>query len=282
MERFIFHGEVVALGVRLERPRLRHVRGSVALPGIGGRVSACAKAPDLGSLLRFDYATSSLSGETRGKIYETRAACTLEGLEIPGLLRVDLLSSVLTSRYDAQHMFHEESVVIEGLRIHGREYVVGDRNLASVRLCPTWAQVQDAAKQLASGTGGALAAKPALATAFKEADTPADPKTGVAIPTHAGAYACYLLEAHAPEPGEGPKAVITVPAGKTTFQIVIGEYLIAERQRRLTLVRIEARPTSGTTDREMGCTSPMTAPPGSGLQGSMSFGESLINGQTHP
>jgi hypothetical protein len=273
--RFLFHGEVVTFGARLDRPRLRHAEGTIALPGIGGRVATCVTSPDLGPLVRFAHSTCSVSGERRLNGYETRATCSVEDVEIPGLLRVDLLSSVLTSRYVDEHVFHEESVVVEGLRILGNEYLVDSQNLAWIRECPTWERVR------ASAEAGAP-----LAAAFTRGGTPSG-KTGP-VPTRAGDYACYLLEAHLPEAKDRPVPCACVKVGATTFDVYIGEYLIAERQRRLTLLRVEAhRREAVAVKRAVAGAAPAVAAPAAAapepeIEGALILGQSLINGQTHP
>jgi hypothetical protein len=225
--RFIFNGEVVAFGAVLARPRRREVRGAVALPGPGGRVSSQEGPPDLGDIARFDYANSSVSGERYrneegDKEFETRATCTMAGLEVGDFLRADLVSAALTSRFVRHHRFHEEVVTLRGLWINGQDIIVRPTMLDTVRKCPTLGSFKERAR------------KDGLITS--DCVCPGTPREGgKVVQTSSGDLVCYLLEPH----------YIPFERGGTRFEIFLGEYLIHERERRLTMIRIEARPIAG-------------------------------------
>lgn len=281
-QRFLFHGEVIPFGARLRGGCRSPLPAAVALPGVGGHARAHVDSFTLGRRLCIDHASSSVTGAHRDGGYETRVTCTVEGFRIAGVLEADLLSSVLTSRYEKHHRFYEETVVVEGLRIAGEPYRIDSTNLKAVQACPTWQMV-----------GEALQKKKDMAESFAQAGTPA--KGGVPVPTEAGDYACYLLQAHraGAAPVAGPCASVHI--GNRRFEIFLAEYLISERQRRLTLLRIEA---ADGEDRAVPVRAP--APPGGQAMALMasgpaadeepddesmdsaSAGESRINGQTHP
>jgi hypothetical protein len=268
--RFLFHAEAVAYGARIDAPRLREVKAAIALPSIGGNAHAHANAHDPQALVRFDYAVSSVSGERRGKAYETRAACTLEGVEVAGVLRADVLAAVLTSRYVDGHSFHEESVTVKGLTVNGQAYEVDASALNGVRKCPTLATLK-----------ATLARDPGLAATFLKTGGPANAK-GQPVETSSGELACFLLE---PRLGQKPASLQFEAKGRK-FQIVLGEYMIGERERRLTLLRVVLGPATlpPPSRPPKGGAAPMMLtkegePPS---DDSLVFAEMRINGSTYP
>jgi hypothetical protein len=247
--RFLYHGEVVAYAARLDQPRLRDVRGAVALPGTGGRVSLL-ETSDPGALVRFDYAASSVSGERYGEAYETRATCSIEGLDVCGVLRVDLLSAVLTSSYVHEHAFHEETVTLKGLWADGEYRSTDSQVLTRVRACPTLSKLRAAATE-----------DERLRKSLAAAGTPFD-GAGMPRPTAAGDLACHLFD-----PGN-----LRFRVESTIYDVFLGEYLIAERQRRLTMLRVEMKPAEGLA----------AGGEASSLDGTVILLELRINGHTHP
>ena len=266
--RFLFHAEAVAYGARIEAPRLREVKAAIALPTVGGRAHAFAEAHDPRALVRFDYAVSSVSGERHGDAYETRAACTLEGVEVAGILRADVLGTVLTSRYVDGHSFYEKSVIVEGLSVNGQACDLDASTLDSVRKAPTFATLK-----------AALGRDAGLAASFLKAGGPADAK-GQPVETSSGQLACFLVE-----PRQGAPLQFEVDGRQ--FRVFLGEYVIAERERRLTLLRVDLGPPAPPPPP------PSRAPKGGGApklalkaappsEGSLVFAESRINGDTYP
>jgi hypothetical protein len=267
--RFLFHAEAVAYAARIDAPRLREVKGAIALPGIGGRAHAHAQACDSQALVRFDYAVSSVSGERRGDAYETRAACTIEGLEIGRFLRADVLSAVLTSRYQDEHTFHEESVSVKGLWVNGQGHELHTATLDRVRECPTFPTLK-----------AALARDKGLAESFLAAGGPAD-AAGQPVESSGGELACFLLEPR----GSGAAPLQCDWEGRQV-QVFLGEYMIAARQRRLTLIRVEMReaappppPPRAAKQSAPGTLAKMSSAP---CDSSLTFGEMRINGDTYP
>ncbi len=246
--RFLYHGEVVAYAARLDQPRLRDVKGAVALPGTGGRVSLLETC-DPGGLVRFDYAASSVSGERYGDAHETRATCSIEGLDVCGVLRVDLLSAVLTSSYAHEQTFHEETVTLKGLWANGEYRSTDSQVLTRVRACPTLNKLRAAAAE-----------DERLRKSLAAAGTPFD-AAGMPRPTSAGDLACHLFE-----PGS-----LRFRNASTIYDVFLGEYLIAERQRRLTMLRVEMRSADGTAGGES-----------SSVEGTVILLELRINGHSHP
>jgi hypothetical protein len=245
--RYLYHGEVVACAARLDQPRLRDVKGAVALSGAGGRASVL-DASEPGALVRFDYAASSVSGERYGEAYETRVTCSIEGLDVCGAVRADLLSAVLTSSYVGEHRFCEETVTLKGLWADGAYRDADAGVLASVRACPTLERLRAAA-----------AHDERLHRSLEAAGTPFD-AAGLPRLTGAGDVACHLFDP--------PR--LRFCAGATDYEVVLGEYLVGQRQRRLTLLRIEMKPAARDA-----------ADPGS-PEGTVILLELRINGHTHP
>jgi len=246
--RFLYHGEVVAYAARLDQPRLRDVKGAVALPGTGGRVSLLETC-DPGALVRFDYAASSVSGERYGEAYETRATCSIEGLDVCGVLRADLLSAVLTSSHVNEHTFHEETVTLKGLWVNGEYRATDSQILTRVRACPTLSKLKAAAAE-----DDRL--KKSLASAGTSFDESGRPR-----PTSAGDLACHLFD-----PGS-----VRFRADGTSYEVFLGEYLVAERQRRLTMLRVEMKPTDAAAPAG-----------GESVEGTVILLELRVNGYTHP
>jgi hypothetical protein len=266
--RFLFHAEAVAYAARVDAPRLHEVKGATALPGIGGRAHAHAQACDSRALVRFEYAMSSVSGERRGDAYETRAACTIEGLEIGDFFRADVVSAALTSRYQDEHAFQEESVNVKGLWVNGQGYELHTPTLDRVRECPTFSTLK-----------AKLGRDKALAESFLAAGGPAD-AAGQPVESSAGELACFLLQ---PE-GSGAAPLQCDWEGRQV-QVFLGEYLIAARQRRLTLIRVEMRGgASPLPPRAAKQSAPRTLAKRSSApcDGSLTFGEMRINGDTFP
>jgi hypothetical protein len=247
--RFLYHGEVVAYAARLDQPRMRDVKGAVALPGAGGRASVLEPS-DPGALVRFDYAASSVSGERYGDAYETRVTCSIEGLDVCGVLRADLLSAVLTSSYVSDHHFCEETVTLRGLWASGEYRDVDAQVLTSVRACPTLARLRSAAVHDAR-------LQRSLAAAGTQFDSAGQPRL-----TSAGDVACHLFD----------PPQLRFRADGTDYQVFLGEYLMSERQRHLTMMRIEMTPSVARDGRSES----------SSLEGTVVLLELRINGHTHP
>jgi hypothetical protein len=226
--RFVYHAEVVAFGATIDKPRRREVRGAIALPSIGGRASRQEGPPELGKLVRYDYATSSVSGEKYVDErdldeFETRGQCSMEGLEFEDVLRADVLSAVLTSRYAGRHRFVEELLTVKGLVVDGTPIIVRPR-LDLVRKCPTLDDLRDRAKMDQLLTDDVV--------------VPGTPReSGRFVETQRG-LGCYLLEPH----------YLAFDRGHLRYEVFLGEYMIFERLRRLTMIRIEAHPRGDHRD----------------------------------
>ncbi|HWM84538.1 MAG TPA: hypothetical protein VNO33_01845 [Kofleriaceae bacterium] len=272
--RFLFHGEVVAFGARLSQPHRRQVRGAVALPNVGGRANVNADPPDLGGLVRYDSASSSVSGESyeykRDKgsetEYETRATASMEGLELGDFLRVDFMSTVLKVVYVDRHRFHEESVMLRGLWVQGKGDipVQNSRMLTAVRDCPTYEALESRVKD-----------KNLLAQNLVCAGTPKD--SGQVLVTRSEDFVCYLFEPH----------FIEFETDTTKYQVFLGEYRVSRRQRRLTMMRIEARPLGSGSQRMMAAPAPgprpVDPPPPPDPEGDTTvYLDLVMNGSTHP
>lgn len=157
------------------------------------------------------------------------------------MLRADLLSAELRSTYTDHHSFHEQIVKVAGLEVDGEGWAVDASLLATVRSCSTLAELKSAA-----------AASPDLSRSMVE--------------TRSGDLACYLVAPSGAGPTPPPMPRV-VERGATRHRVFLGEYVIAERQRRLTMLRVEMEPLAGDPQAR---------------QGSLTFLELRINGHTYP
>jgi hypothetical protein len=212
--RVLFGGAAVAAGVRLERPRYREVRGAVVLPGIGGEASVRDGPSVLAGLVRFGHASSRVIGEQDAGGGRTRVSCVIHGLDMPGVLRADRLAAELSSTSGPDHAFHEDSLTVEGLRVDGHPYQVNAELLRAIRTGPTLDRLREV-----------VGRDPVAARAVSE--------------TGPGELVCSLVEARA----QG--AARRFAMDSTMVQVSLGEYAIGERQRRLTMVRVELEPVAG-------------------------------------
>jgi hypothetical protein len=244
--RFLFGGQVVAAGVRLERPRFREVRAALVLPGIGGDASVRDGPAVLAGLVRFAHASSRVIGEQDGNTCRTRVSCVIHGLEMPGVLRADRLAAELTSTHGDGHAFHEDTLTVEGLRVDGHPYQVNAPLLQTVRSGPTLAQLKSA-----------VARDPAAARSVTE--------------SAGGGLVCSLVEGRAAEtagePHRGSPGLSGIrlsdgrPLGGlsrrfemdgNTVDVFLGEYRVGERSRRLTMLRVDFEPTGQAAEPRHG------------------------------
>jgi hypothetical protein len=122
--------------------------------------------------------------------------------------------------------------------------------LTRVRACPTLSKLRAAATE-----------DERLRKSLAAAGTPFD-GAGMPRPTAAGDLACHLFD-----PGN-----LRFRVESTIYDVFLGEYLIAERQRRLTMLRVEMKPAEGLA----------TGGEASSLEGTVILLELRINGHTHP
>lgn len=264
---FLFHGEVFAFGAQLEAPRVRNVKGALALPRVGGELHVEDGPWDLGSLGSFSpqparvaRVTSRAIGEGDATSSRTEVACTMEGLELPGILKAERLSADITSTYsNNRHSFTQE-VTLEGLQIDGRaeEYVMNRQVLEAVQGSATLADLRQR-----------MLSDPAVRENFVNAGTN---ETGGAhtLATRPTDLACYVLE---PVLAGGVERMpLQIRKGDTQVDVFVGEYLVAEQRRRLTMLRVEMRPVGA----------PAAAAAASTQKGSVVVLELVINGHKHP
>jgi hypothetical protein len=256
---FLFHGEVFPFGAQLEQPRVRNVKGAVALPRVGGELRIADGPWDLGALGSFSAqparvarVTSEASGEGNAASSRTHVACTIEGLELPGILKADRLSADITSTFvNGRHSFVQD-VVLDGLELDGQagQYVMRRHVLDAVQASPTVADLRlrmnsDAAVMdncVNAGTNGT------------------------------GDVACFLLEPTVNNTVQ--RMPLTIIKGDTEVDVFVGEYLVAAQSRRLTMLRIEMKPAAASAAAAARAAAPQN--------GSMVFLELVINGHKHP
>lgn len=223
--RFLFGGQVVAAGVRLERPRFREVRAGLVLPGIGGDASVRDGPAVLAGLVRFAHASSRVIGDQDGNTCRTRVSCVIHGLEMPGVLRADRLAAELSSTHGDGHAFHEDTLTVEGLRVDGHPYQVNAPLLQTVRSGPTLAQLKSA-----------VARDAAAARSVSE--------------SAGGGLVCSLVEGRAAETAGGPSRRFEMDGN--SVDVFLGEYRVGERSRRLTMLRVDLEPSGQAAEPRQG------------------------------
>lgn len=277
---FIYHGDVVAFGARLDRPRRREVRGTVALTRVGGQASVREDALNLDGRVRFKYASSAASGDSYmadgNETHETRTTCTLEGLEFAGVVRADFVSATLVSTFtNDQHRFVEETVSMRGLWVNGRDRGL-ERRTPHIPKEPCG--LEDIKRH--AQNHGHLASR--LEDLHTRPDGSPSSHCGKLVQTSNGHLACYLLE----------PSYIAFDRNGIRYELFLGEYLIYDQQRRLTMLRIESHPLPETKaarslKRAVGG-APAEEDGDDGdddsedLEGSTTIAELAINGHKHP
>jgi hypothetical protein len=246
---FVFHGNVFPFEARLDGGRPVHfMRGTVALPRVGGDFTEDDGPwvlPPIGSgspgTVR--RVQRRVTGEGDARRSTTRVSCAIEGLVLPGLITAERLEAELTSTFDGERHSFEEAVSVEGLRIDRNAYQVNEAVLGRVK-GRSLAELRDTVR-----------ADPAL--------VPHLASEGGDAERAAGNLACFLVQPHEP---------VRLSKGSTELDVVVGEYSIGDRQRRLTMLRIEMKPVAAAA----------AATDASFQQGSVVFMELLVNGHKPP
>ncbi|HKE19961.1 MAG TPA: hypothetical protein VKB80_34040 [Kofleriaceae bacterium] len=207
--------------------------------------------------------------------HETRTTCTVEGLEFAGLVRADFVSATLVSTFTNQHRFIEETVTLRGLWVNGRDRALERRK----------PHIPDGPCSLAdikrhAQNHGHLASK--LDELHTQLDGSPSANCGKLVQTSNGHLACYLLE----------PSYITFVRNGIRYELFLGEYLIYDQQRRLTMVRIESHPLPETKAARSLKLAVGGAPAkedgddgdddSEDLEGSTTIVELAINGHRHP
>jgi hypothetical protein len=273
---FVFTGGAVAFGARLDVPQQREVRGSITLPGLGGNAIVQEGPTEMG-LMRFRSAMSSVTGEgytysKEGRTeFETRVACSVEGLDFAGLIRADYVGATLISTFLDHHRFREETVTLRGLWVDGSH-----RRLE--RKTPRVLQEDHRnLKELTSSADSAGLLTSKLA-GMHSGDSGPGPEAGKLFRSESGRLVCYLFE----------PSYITFSRGGIKYELFLGEYVIDEQQRRLTMMRMEAHPVSASAappkDRSKDSKEIAggAAAKGGGPQGSATAVQPLVNGHKPP
>jgi hypothetical protein len=257
---FLFHGEVFPFGAQLTNPSLRNVKGALALPRVGGELKIDEGPWDLGSLGSFSQqparvarVTSRAVGEGDATTSKTEVACSLEGLELPGILKADRLSAEITSLYaNGQHAFTQE-VVLDGLQVNGQvaRYSMSRHVLDTVQASPT---VADLRLRMQSD--------PAVLQNCTDAGT-----------NGTGDVACFVVEPIVNN--QVARMPLHIVQGNTAIDVFVGEYRVADQSRRLTMLRIEMKPVNGSA---AAATAATAAP----QRGSVVFLDLTINGHRFP
>jgi hypothetical protein len=248
---FVFHGGVFPFEARLDGGRPVHfMRGTVALPRVGGDFTEDDGPwvlPPIGSASpgTIRRVKRRVTGEGDARRSTTRVSCEIEGLVLPGLITAERLEAGLTSTFDGERHSFDEEVNVDGLRIDRNAYQVNEAVLGRVK-GRSLAELRDTVRTdpaLVPHLAGEGAAEPAAAAS--------------------GNLACFLVQPHEP---------LRLSKGSTELDVVVGEYSIGDRQRRLTMLRIEMKPVARAaagTDAAY-------------QRGSVVFMELLVNGHRPP
>jgi hypothetical protein len=247
---FVFHGGVFPFEARLDGGRPVHfMRGTVALPRVGGDFSEDDGPwvlPPIGSASpgTIRRVKRRVTGEGDARRSTTRVSCEIEGLVLPGLITAERLEAGLTSTFDGERHSFDEEVNVDGLRIDRNAYQVNEAVLGRVK-GRSLAELRDTVRTdpaLMPHLAGEGAAEPAAAAS--------------------GNLACFLVQPHEPR---------RLTKGSTELDVVVGEYSIGDRQRRLTMLRIEMKPVAAAA-----------ATSAAYQRGSVVFMELLVNGHRPP
>ncbi|HKE19962.1 MAG TPA: hypothetical protein VKB80_34045 [Kofleriaceae bacterium] len=255
---FLFHGEVFPFGAQLEGPRVRNVKGALALPRVGGELHVDEGPWDLGPVggfspqpARVDRVTSRAVGEGTVNNSKTEVACTIEGLRLPGILKADHLSAEITSVYaNGQHSFSQE-VVLDGLQLDGQvaQYSMSRHVLDTVQASPSVAALRLRMQN-----------DPAVLQNCMDAGT-----------NGTGDVTCFVLEPTVNN--TVARMPLRIVQGASEIDVFVGEYRVADQSRRLTMLRVEMRP-AGMQAAPLAAAGPQN--------GSLVFLELEINGHRHP
>jgi hypothetical protein len=247
---FVFHGNVFPFEARLDGGRPVHfMRGTVALPRVGGDFTEDDGPwvlPPIGSASpgTVRRVQRRVTGEGDARRSTTRVSCAIEGLVLPGLMTAERMEAQLTSTFDGERHSFEEEVSVDGLRIDRNAYRVNEAVMGRVK-GRSLAELRDTVR-----------ADPALVPHLADGSD-AEPAAA------SGNLACFLVQPHEP---------LRLSKGSTELDVVVGEYSIGDRQRRLTMLRIEMKPVARAaagTDAAY-------------QRGSVVFMELLVNGHRPP
>jgi hypothetical protein len=255
--RFIYHSGALAFGGQVSRPfnEVLEAQAASLLPPTGGHGRARVDNYNWRDLVSFRAAYSTVSGSASadGKVYNTLATVTVEGLNVMDVVTADKVVARLTSEHprDSDELpILPVGSYFENLRIAG--IPVDVRPHPALLRSATAADLQKAcggkpspfvdpdgnafsfesplgARKLAGGKGGAAA--PSFDDRLMLTSLFEDPARAVAGLEGAGVSA-------------RPGCQIVVPDFGSVF---LGEYLITRYSRRLTMIRLElGSPIEGT------------------------------------
>lgn len=214
---FHYHAEGHAFSGEFRHPTwcLIPTQASASLPTIGGHSSAHVENFQFQDFVSFKSAQTHISGkQRRDETFATHATTTVHGLNILGVVTVDLIVSRLTSLHRPSdregHIIAEDSR-FEGLRIKGEDVKVTLRHDLLVK-CKTF---EDLTKGIAS-----------------------DAKSGKIAVTKGGVAVCSLVEKIETKlKGVDPKRhLIEVP---NFGKIYLAEIFAEPGTRTLTMLRLE-------------------------------------------
>ena len=99
--RFHFHGEALAFAGRVRVPFQEVIPGQAGstLSEIGGYCTAVSRDFRYRELIQFDLAHTEVTGSDTGRSYATLIQCTVEGLNINGMVSADRIVARLYSSY---------------------------------------------------------------------------------------------------------------------------------------------------------------------------------------
>jgi hypothetical protein len=127
--RFLYHAYAIPLSGSIDRPVVANIDGQAtsAVPRYGGRTSASAPPYMLSKVVSHGGAASHVSGEYQDSsdTHETKAEATLKGLDLEGVVQIDLLTSAVQSSHPAAKrddpLMTIKGALMQGLTVAGQD-----------------------------------------------------------------------------------------------------------------------------------------------------------------
>jgi hypothetical protein len=235
--RFLYHAFGVGLGGRITRPfcDVIEAQAATALPTVGGYASSRVDGYRFKNIVSVHSAWAYAAGsEGKDGAYNTSITVTVEGLNILDVITAERL----TARLASQHTANDRDPVISAVGSEFRDLRIGGH--------PIDVEVDD---WLLEGRGFGD---------FNEG-LKSKPRAG-ALQGNKGVVGCspFKSRGNAPAGVDFKGNVIRVP---TVGTIVLGELLVSQYARRLTMIRVElGSPVGGRLEAGFGESNGSTYP----------------------
>lgn len=256
--RFLFNASTVAVAGRLVRPfrETIPVQAAAALPTIGGTGSSRIEGFRYRDIVRFDAAYTTVEGNVAdteaGRIFNTLATVTIEGLNVMDVVTADRVVARLVSEQQpggADPLIRATGSHFENLRVAGKVIELASRKAVSdAGTVANMASADEAGVPVLTDLEGAQIRLPAWER------TPRGPFTDALYLTSLYEVPASVALSETP----GGRGFIHVPG---FGRVYLGEYLVKRFSRRLTMIRLQL---------------------GSPVEGEIEFGSDEVNGHTYP